>query len=254
VYFSRCVLVLSLNTGGKADVTASSVGITGRSIGARAEQPGGLRISRADAAKPGCPRNIQLSDQTAVAITARVRDGSADACAIADLGTEYAVRVLTERGLPHLSSLGGDANSLQRQDACALLDDQTLRRVPTLDPTRRREGFGNWSCQWGNNPYTAGFQPPVVDLNFQWVKPLIVREGERRIRLGGRDVYIGPGKAFNGQTACHAWVVHRDRPLSTGERAQEIVVLAVQAALPATEQCQVAQDFAAVVIPKLPPP
>jgi hypothetical protein len=254
VFFNQCGLALTLATGGGAEVRTTVRAIRTPPVIARAEQPGGLRIARPAPTQPGCTRSILLSDQAAVAITAQVDDGSADPCALADLGTENAVRVLTERGVPHLPSPGGDANSLQRQDACALLDDQSLRRVPALNPARRHVGLANWSCQWGDDPFGDGFQPPAVDLLFQWVAPLSRRDGEQRIRVADRDVYIGPRTNARGRPACFAWVVHRDETLSTGRQGQEVVMIAVYAATPATEQCGLAQEFASTVISKLPPP
>jgi actin-like ATPase involved in cell morphogenesis len=252
-YFNQCRLYLRLNGGGKAEVAASFVENTARRVPSSAEERRGeLGIVRLDAAQAGCPRNILLSDQTTVVISASVHEASTDACAIADAGTESAVRVLTERGVPHLSSLG-EQNSLRRQNACAVLDDQTLHRVPALDSTRRDEAFGGWGCQWGSVPNVEGFQPSAVDLFFQWVNPLSASNGEQ-VRLAGRDVYIKPSVGMNNQEACFARVVHRNRSLGDGQRAQEIVVLAVYAGVPVNEKCQLARDLAASVISKLPPP
>ncbi|WP_232667974.1 hypothetical protein [Pseudonocardia sp. TRM90224] len=183
----------------------------------------------------------------------KITGGSADACAIADLGTGHVVRILTERGVPYLPTADGEANSLRRQQACSLLDDQSLRRVPALDPTRRLEGFAGWTCAWGRDSYPDGYQPPTVVLDFEWITPLTAREGERQM-LGGRTVFLGPGEESNGLASCHVFVVFRDRPLSSGNPAQEIVRIWVHADLPAAEQCRLAQDFASTVISKLPPP
>ncbi|MEJ3653350.1 serine/threonine-protein kinase [Actinomycetes bacterium KLBMP 9759] len=251
VSFNRCVLALSLTTGGTAKVNASFVELDGRTIDARPEQPGGLPVSRH--AATGCPRQIMVSDSTVLRLTAEVHNGSADACALTDLATAYAVRVLMDRGVPHLPSAGGDANSLRRLHACALLGEETVRRVPALDPARRIERFGDWSCTWGNDPYANGFRPPAVVLEFQWPQPVVARENERRTQLGNRTVYIGPTTS-NDHPVCTATIVHRDHPLSTGEPAQEIVQIGVYAALPSDEQCRLAQDLAAAVVPQLPPP
>jgi serine/threonine protein kinase len=254
VRFNRCGLAITLTTGGGAEVKVSVVELRTPPVAARAEQPGGLRIARPAPTQSGCTRTILLSDQAAVSITAQMLNGgSADPCALADLATEHAVRVLTERGVPHLPSPGGDANSLQRLEACALLDDQSLRRVPALNPARRHVGFANWNCQWGDDPLSDGFQPPAVDLMLQWVYPLNL-EGEQRIRVANRDVYVGPRTDDRGRSACYAWIVHRDEPFSTGKPAHEIVMIAIYAATPGTEQCGLAQDFASAVISKLPPP
>jgi serine/threonine protein kinase len=250
-YFNQCVLYLSLATGGQAEVAVSFVNTT-RPLQGRTEQRGPLLVIRAAAERAACPRNILLPEQTTVVVSALVHDGPTDVCAITDVGTENAVRVLLESGVPQLSSLG-DANSLRQQNACAIVDDQTLRRVPALDPTRRSERFGSWGCSWGNDPHAVGFQPPAVDLFFQWVDPLTTANGER-IRLAERDVYIRRGVGGNDQPACYARVVHRNHALSDGQRAQEIVVLAVYAAVPEAEQCQLARDVATAVIAKLPPP
>jgi len=211
----------------------------------------GLNIARAESTQPGCPRNIQLSGLYVAVINAVVNGGTTDPCAITDLGTESVARILAEQGVPHLSS-PGDANLLRRLNACALLDDQTLRRVPTLNPTQRNEHYGGWGCSWGSDPYADGFHLPAVDLFFEWVKPLSVSNGELA-RIGGRDVYIAPGVGASNN-ACIAHILYRNHPLSDGQRAQEPVRLAVYSALPTAAQCQLSRDVAATVISKLPPP
>jgi serine/threonine protein kinase len=249
--FNQCVLHLSLSSGGKAEIGVSFIK-TNRTIPGSAEQRGSLRIVRATAAQVGCPRNILFPEEITVAVSARIHDVPGDVCAITDTVTENAVRILLERGVPQLPS-PGEANSLRSQNACTVVDDQTLSRVPGLDPSRRYERFGGWGCPRGNNPYVDGFQPPAVDVFFQWVRPLTSDDGER-VQVAGREVYIRRAVGGNGHTACYARVVHRDRPLSDGERAQEIVVLAVYAEIPESEQCRLARDVATAVISTLPPP
>jgi hypothetical protein len=92
-----------------------------------------------------------------------------------------------------------------------------------------------------------------VDVFFQWVRPLTSDDGER-VQVADREVYIRRAVGGNGHTACYARIVHRDHPLSDGERAQEIVVLAVYAEIPEAEQCRLARDVATAVISTLPPP
>jgi serine/threonine protein kinase len=250
-YFNQCMLYLTLDTGGKAEVAVNFVNTT-RPLQGSTEQRGPLLVIRAAADRAACPRNILLPERTTVVVSALVHDGPTDVCAITDVGTANAVRVLLENGVPQLSSLG-DTNSLRQQNACAIVDDHTLRRVPALDPARRSERFGSWGCSWGNDPQAVGFQPPAVDLFFQWVNPLTTANGEL-VRLSERDVYIRRGVGGNDQPACYARVVHRNHPLSDGQRAQEIVVLAVYAAVPEAEQCRLARDVATSIITKLPPP
>jgi serine/threonine protein kinase len=250
-YFNQCVLYLSLGTGGRAEVAVSFVNTT-RPLQGSTEQRGPLLVIRAAADRARCPRNVLLPERTTVVVSALVHDGPTDVCAITDVGTENAVRVLLESGVPQLSSLG-DTNSLRQQNACAIVDDHTLRSVPALDPARRSEHFGGWGCSWGNDPHAVDFRPPAVDLFFQWVDPLTTANGEL-VRLGERDVYIRRSVGGNDQPACYARVVHRNHPLSDGQRAQEIVVLAVYAAVPEAEQCRLARDIATAVISKLPPP
>jgi len=144
----------------------------------------GLNIARAESAQPGCPRNIQLSVYTLLLSMHGSMVEPLTHAQITDLGAESVARILAEQGVPHLSSLG-DANSLRRLNACALLDDQTLRRVPALDPTQRNEHYGGWGCSWGSDPYADGFHLPAVDLFFEWVRPLSASNGELA-RIGGR--------------------------------------------------------------------
>ncbi len=252
-FFSRCTLVLSLSTGATVSVHATFGALNGRRIDARAEQPGSLPIRRFAASKPGCPRSIVLSDQHMVDISVDVSAGSADACAIADLGTTHAIKNLVERGVQYLPSVASDAHSLRRLHACALLDDESLRRVPSLDPTRRAESFGGWECTWGNDD-DAGFKPPSVFVDFQWTGRRTVHESDRLIRAGGRDVYIRTRNGPNDYTTCQAFIVHRNRPFSNGAQAQENVVISVFADLRVAEQCKLAEDFASIVVSRLPPP
>ena len=252
VFFGRCVIVLSLSAGGTARIHASFIALNGRKTDARTEH--GLPIFHGDASRPGCLRSIVLSDQHIVSVAVEVSGGSADACAIADLVTTHAVKDLIERGVQYLHPASEDINSLRHQNACTLLDDQTLRRVPTLDPTRRFEGMGNWGCLWGNSQDDAEFHPPGVALDFLWTNRGAVREGERKIQLGGRDAFIGYRNKRNGHTTCQVAIVHRSRPFSTGAPAHEIVRIEIYDSLPEAEKCALAEEFASVVVSKLPPP
>jgi serine/threonine protein kinase len=251
-YFNQCAAHLNLTTGGVVRVVVSFANFTGE-IPSTAEQRGPLRITLRNAANVNCPRRIILPQLVAVVVHAELRDApAADVCAITALGTENAARVLLETGVPQLPSPPGDAGSLRHQDACTFLDDQTLRRVPALDPTRRYETFGGWACYWGNFPYLDGFQPPAVELFFEWNDPLTPASGGQ-VRIAERDVYIRGGVDQNNQPACFARMSHRDRPWSDGQPAQEIVRIAVYAAVPEIERCRLAGDLAAAVIPRLPP-
>jgi hypothetical protein len=219
--------------------------VTTRPLQGSTEQRGPLRIIRAAADWPGCPRNILLPERTTIVASALVDKEPGDVWALSDVATEYAARLLLERGVPQLTSLG-DAYSLRLQNACAVVDDQTLRRVPALASAQRHERFGGWACSWGSDPYDDGFQLPAVDLFFQWVRPLGTSNGDQ-VQIGGRDVYIQRRAGANDLPACYARVVYHDRPLSDGQEAQEIVVLAVYAEVPESEQCQLARDIATTV-------
>jgi serine/threonine protein kinase len=252
-YFNHCSLHIDLISGGKARVMVGFVNPE-EEIPSTAEQRGPLHITLRDAAYTTCPRRIILPQQVTVLVQTELRDApAADVCAITDLGTENAARILLESGVPQLPSLPGDAGSLRHQDACTILDDQTLRRVPALDPTRRYETLGGWACYWGNPPHVDDFQPPAVELIFEWNNPLTPASGER-VRIAERDVYIQRGVDAYRQPVCFARIVHRDRPWSDGQPAQEIATIMVYAAVPEIERCRMAGDLAAAVIPRLPPP
>ncbi|MEJ3656583.1 protein kinase [Actinomycetes bacterium KLBMP 9759] len=253
-YFRQCVLVLSLTAGGSARISVEFGQLIGGPIDARVEQPGGLRIKRLTASTPGCPRDILLSDQTTVGISVEVVDGSVDACAIADLGTSQAVRDLMERGVPYLPTVDADPSSLRYQHACNLLDDQTLRRIPDLDPARRFKGFAEWSCFWGRDSYPNGFQDSPILLDFQWITPRALRADEQQVQIGGRDVFFGPRTYRDNEVSCLATIFHRSRPFSNGAPAREIVTLSIYTDLPVVEQCQLVRELAAVVVSKLPTP
>ena len=188
-----------------------------------------------------------------VDISVDVSAGSADACAIADLGTTHAIKNLVERGVQYLPSVASDAHSLRRLHACALLDDESLRRVPSLDPTRRVESFGGWGCTWGNDD-DAGFKPPSVFVDFQWTGRRTVHESDRQIQAGGRDVYIGTRQCAMAILLVRL-IVHRNHPFSNGAPAQENVYFRIGCTtLPDAEKCKLAEDFASIVVSRLPPP
>ena len=250
--FTICRTQIGLKAGGRVEVVLWFLDPQALIRGVR-EQRGGLGLVRADASTDRCPRAAVFPDGQILHIRAELEIGPADLCAITDVALEHAVRIITERGVPHRSSLG-DANSLRRQNACALLNDETLRRVPALDPTQRWEGFGDWRCGWGNDNLAGSFRPPAVDLFFGWAEPLSAPKYGERVRLVDRDVYVKLGVGNKDQTACYARVAHRAAPIGNGQPGQEHVVVVVYAAVPAAEQCQLARDLAAAVIPKLPPP
>ena len=249
-FLNECGVGIVLTGGGAAEVNFFL--FSPRTLWGATEQRGDLTIVRPEPSNTQCDRFVVLPDRTYIDTRATLTGGTVKPCQLADLGTDAVLRILSSTGaVPRYDSLG-EATSIYRQHACQLLNNADLGALPGLDLTKTYPAFGDWGCTWGNDPNDPHFGPPAVEIVFLYTAALIAPQNGALENIAGRNVFIQIQTGDNDQTECTAQVVHRHRDGSIPR--DEIIDVAVYAAVPAEEQCQMARELAAKVIARLPPP
>jgi tRNA A-37 threonylcarbamoyl transferase component Bud32 len=198
---------------------------------------GGFGVERPAGQPDECDRFILLSGGYSVAISAS-QDGSnsTELCAMADSATQVAVSALGRGTLPRRHA---PAASLVRVNACDLLDDAALAKVPGVNGANPEAGFGDWDCYWENDG-----DGPSVELRFDQNDPLAAPSDGTQETLGGRQAFVQPGG--DGGDDCLVRVVTRRFTDASGQPTEELLYLVVAGDQPPARLCQPATSLAAV--------
>jgi hypothetical protein len=156
------------------------------------------------------------------------RDGSEDLCAVTEAATTVAAETIARNGGVPAEQNRNVGYSLALTDACTILDNTALTKVPGLDPSKRSPGFANWSCFWG----TADDDTRVA-LHFG-LRESFDGLGEPSIPIAGKTNYrvSQPGN-------CDIYVSHRP-----AADVAEIFFITVSTSLPDVDACDLAADLA----------
>ncbi|WP_307845736.1 hypothetical protein [Saccharomonospora sp. NB11] len=185
----------------------------------------------------GCLRSLLFADEIGIQVFAQgLRDAEQvdmeALCRVADIVTDGVVEAaFSEKTFPRTFGEG----SLAELDACALLDDDAASNAFD-DDLVARERVGGHGCTWG--PPTA----PSVELAFEVEMPVDLEEFSTK--LGGR-----PTRVAGNELLCEVSTPHI--PLSEAY-PQEREILTVSAMTFDSTACDVAEDLAALVWPRLP--
>ncbi|WP_026360140.1 serine/threonine-protein kinase [Amycolatopsis nigrescens] len=239
--FDRCDLVVTSGEKSEVDVEMQFEPVTAPIPGE--SRP--LEVRREAESDGECERTVLLGDQNRVVVTAQQnKDGPADLCRMADAATDGALAVLGRGTVPR-RTVPIDPRSLANANACGLLDNTALAKIPGVDANHPDIGFGGWDCGWSSTTSDVS-----VKLRFDRHQPLTASDG-RPMRLAGRDAFIEP--EGDGDDTCVARIVHRPYTDDDGKRAVELAFLVVSGPQPSEWRCTLATDLAKAAAGALPP-
>jgi hypothetical protein len=207
----------------------------------RVVRPGAFDVERPPLSNDECDRRVFATDEYDVWITAK-DNPTPDLCAMADVATNSAVERLRRGPLPPRKPFA--PASLANLDACALLDKNALARLPGIDATHPKIGFGNWDCRWSST-----IDGTDLFLLFDQDQPLTADDGTPA-RLAGHDAFVEAGGY--GDKSCAVRVVHRPFSDSHGQSEVEVLIVVVRGDGAGAKFCPMATDFAKAAAVKLP--
>jgi hypothetical protein len=154
---------------------------------------GSVTVTKESLGSDECDRDLSLIEPSNVNVFARLKNGQADLCRIADAASDAAVSVLNQ-GTLLPRRLAVTEKSLLDVDACTLLDASTLTGVG-VDGSAPAPEYGSWECRWG----AAGVRSAKV--SFDQGPPLTSSRDGNPIKLGRWNAFVLPNGMTTGTTA-----------------------------------------------------
>ncbi|MEU6732733.1 protein kinase [Streptomyces physcomitrii] len=201
---------------------------------------GGLRVTSLPRDGDLCERALATTDHRQIRVRGkRLGSPSPDPCQLADAATDHVLGLLDDGPVPRRTAAPAP-DSLARVDACTLLGDDTLTRVPGVDPKspknpkNRDPGFGAWSCDWFGDE-----GPGEVELQFS--RDNALEDDGKAVDIGGARGYLAPEEA--GEDSCTARLAHRTYRNSAGDRTVELLQLTVYGSGSTKRLCETATSL-----------
>ncbi len=242
--FNRCDVLLSKGGNDLADVEVSleagpppdrQKGDTTKRVGAITEVN-----SRGDGQQ--CDRLLLLRDGNYADVDAKLTsDQSMDVCKAATLEAEQVASVLNKGPVPRRKQ-PWPHGSLATVDACSLLDNNTLARIPGFPRNNADPDFAHWSCFWGNGSVSG-----QVWYDHDYV--LTSHDGQKVV-LHGRTTFIVP--RYDGDDSCTARIVFRSYVNADGSHRDELVDVEATGPRPVNQLCNDVRTMASTVATRLP--
>jgi eukaryotic-like serine/threonine-protein kinase len=241
--FNRCDVIVQSNsytvdlrtifqdTGGPAPTQPGAV-----------TQNGSVGIEQPQSSPGSCIRTLLLADSTVILVDAEQQDGNGtpNLCAMTQAITQYAVGVINHSGVPQRKQ-PFDPTSLANANACGLLTATDLAAVPGIGAAQPQLSFGDWQCDWG-----GGSGQTHVGLRFDQSQPLSSSDGQE-VPIGNRAAFV-----VLDDGGCEADLVDRTYTIPAGGQISELVNIEVDGTQPQSQQCDMAKQLAADVLPRLP--
>lgn len=204
-------------------------------------RPGVFDVQRNPLSDGACDRRVAVTTDYDVWVTAK-SDGPGDLCAIADAATDSAEARLRQGPLP--ARAPADPASLINADACTLVDNAALARLPGVDATHPEIGFGHWDCRWNST-----LDDTSLHLRFDHSQPMTADDGAPA-RVAGRAAFVAADS--DEEHSCTVNVVGRDSTDAGGDPLDEILKVIVSGDGAGQRFCGMATDFATVAAAHLP--
>ncbi len=245
--FPRCDVIVRGAGGSYVDFRVELKPLRGAPSG-RARQVGPITVVDARDRSDLCERLVVLPDDVGVLVTADHDDGPvpSDLCLMADTSADHVATLAGQAELPRRNA-PFPARSLARTDACRLVPEEALAKVPGVDPATHRPGFGNWSCTW-----RSATRNTIVTLYFDRGNNSFNEQRDGRFAsVGGFATYTEPGGAGD-DAGCDVRIVDHTYSLPTGKTKAETVMIAVTGGGETAERhCAVATDLTKALVPVL---
>ncbi|MFT2016677.1 protein kinase domain-containing protein [Streptomyces sp. 796.1] len=245
--FDRCDVIVRHSETSEVDVKLDLSNDPPSDVAPRARTVGRIGVGEVSADDEECTRSVLPSgpDPYSIYITAHeTEDGPAPLCAMADATATLVAKQLDEGPIPRRTTQP-PADSLQRLDACTLLDARALSAVPGIDAADPDVGYGNWECEWQSTTSNTS-----AELRFDRGQTK-VEPRARHTRLSGHAAYVEPGGG--DEDACRVRVEHREYTDHRGRSGREAMYVVVDGAGAMDELCTMATDLATSAAAGLPP-
>ncbi|TDC32098.1 serine/threonine-protein kinase [Kribbella albertanoniae] len=200
--YASCVISSTLEDG--SGQVQSALEFTGlEEYPSRPVVPGQLgEIERPDEKENSCERAVTLPDTNRITITTfRIREAKeASLCPFAESLMQDVLAVLSKGPPPRRPEL--PANSLDKVDACTLVDAAEAGQVLGKASDPPAPDFGHWGCTWDAGPseLSAKFTREwPIEGDEEW--------GGKVIKIGNRNARLIPDP--ENKASCTAVVVHR---------------------------------------------
>ncbi|MEV7087971.1 protein kinase [Streptomyces sp. NPDC093085] len=209
---------------------------------------GGLTVGVAARDGRVCERFVATADHKEILVRGKeLGTPSPDPCALADTGVAQVTAVLAKGAVPRRAGTVPKA-SLARLDACDLLDEAAIRKVPRIgagiadEADHPDHGFGAWYCDWESRGDDAG-----VEIQFSRDNDLT--DDGKHVSVAGKDGYLSPREY--GDDTCLIRVAHRTYVNYLGDTTVEHSILTVHGPGSPDALCAAATTLAATVTRKI---
>ncbi|GAA5114597.1 hypothetical protein GCM10023320_12070 [Pseudonocardia adelaidensis] len=207
------------------------------------EEHDGILVVRSGPIDDQCGRALRLPDGHDVRVVTRAERGvPPDLCAVADVGTEIALDVLTRGPVPR-RPVPFDPTSLAAVDACGLLDAATVATVPGLEAAQPDPGFAGWECDW-ESPKPGS----TIDIYYDRNDGLD-EDGGTRTQIAGHDAVVDADEDVSG---CDVAILHRPYLDPRGDPSDELLNVEVEQVGYQGDICALATAVATVAVERLP--
>jgi serine/threonine protein kinase len=241
--FNRCDVIVAQGNRANVDVQVQFEIADGTGHRGPDGVAGPLSVEPLPLNNGSCLRRIRLAAPVMVTVNGKQKgDVTADLCAIADVATTSVVDRLRAGDLPRRAQLF-DVDSLANVNACDLLDDQALSRIPGMDPANRKAGFGDWECTWRG---LSGKR--LLFVRFSQGEPEN-DVGSRTTRFGKYGATITPKNIGD----CDVNVIYRTYPdVDNKWKFEQLLVTVYGGAQPVDQVCAMATEIATAAAANLP--
>jgi hypothetical protein len=199
--FASCVISSTLEDG--SGMVQSALEITGpEEYPSRPVEPGRLgEIERSDERENSCERAVTLPDTNRLTITTfRIRAAEeARLCGFTESLIQDVLAVLSKGPPPRRAEL--PAYSLEKVDACTLVDATEAGQALGKPGDPPVPDFGNWGCTW-----EAGASELSAKFTREWPIEGDKSWGGKVIKVGNRNARLIPDS--DNPASCTAMVVH----------------------------------------------
>ncbi|MER0247228.1 protein kinase [Streptomyces sp. HSW2009] len=245
--FDRCDVLVRHSETSEVDIKLDLSNDPPSDVAPPARTVGRIGVGEVSADDEECTRSVLPigQDPYSIYITAHETEaGPAPLCAMADATATLVAKQLDEGPIPRRTTQP-PADSLQRLDACTLLDARALSAVPGIDAADPDVGYGNWECEWQSTTSNTS-----AELRFDRGQTK-VEPRARHTRLGGHAAYVEPGGG--DEDACRVRVEHREYTDHRGRTGKEAMYVVVSGAGAMDELCTMATGLATSAAAGLPP-
>lgn len=236
--FDRCDVLVNVGEENEVDVHIDFDAGLPPELTSPDRSVGKVSVVKEPAESDACGRVLLLSGDphTTVSVSAKLTESRpAPVCDIADVATDSAVKALNKGELARRSPPLPKA-SLAHRDVCALFGPRALEIVPGIDASDPDVGFAGWDCDWSSTTSDLW-----LDVRYDRGQPLSAEDGAPT-ELHGFRTFVEP--EGEGDESCLVRLVYRTYADQRGQKAIEMLYLAIGGSRPADELCRMGTDLA----------